>query len=69
MGTFQVSANRGTAGDVQQGRLGIKHREGPPDRDLRRSHDRPRTLQVAFKSGKPSAYTMEASLLGLMLPV
>ena len=43
-------------GDTQEDCLGIEHREGSSDRDLRRSHDRPRPLQVAFQSGELSEH-------------
>ena len=39
---------------IQEGCLGIEHHERSSDRDLRRSHGRPRTLQMAFQCGEPS---------------
>jgi hypothetical protein len=37
---------------AQDGPMGIEHREGSPDRDLRRGYDRPGALQVVIQIGK-----------------
>ena len=42
--------------DIQEGPLGIKHRQGSPDCNLRRDHDRTRGFRVAIQSGKPTEH-------------
>ena len=52
----RASTDHSATDATQEDRLGVEHREGPSNRELRGSHDRSRALQVAFQSCELSTH-------------